>query len=142
MNTEIIVIVFISVVSAVFIVNLIFHLINTKRITEFKLAEIQKENSELKIEKLTKEGLLDSLLSKINTSHEGSTQGKNNAVPLSKRELEVAADLVEGLTAKEVAAKLNLSVYTVNNHVCNMLAKTSTKNKAELVAYLLKNDIL
>jgi DNA-binding CsgD family transcriptional regulator len=54
---------------------------------------------------------------------------------LSKREKEVLGWLADGLSSKQIAAKLYISESTVINHRKNMLKKTNTKNVAELVRY-------
>lgn len=61
---------------------------------------------------------------------------------LTKRELELAPLLIEGLSSKEIAEKLSIAVSTANNHIENMKEKTGCKNRSELVGYLLKNNII
>lgn len=51
---------------------------------------------------------------------------------LTKRELEVTALVVEGMTNKEIAAALRISVSTVNDHVAQSLRKTGTRNRTAL----------
>ena len=53
---------------------------------------------------------------------------------LSRRELDVLGLLLEGRENKEVAAILKIAPSTVNDHVKRMLAKTQSRNRAELVA--------
>jgi len=52
---------------------------------------------------------------------------------LSRREREILGRLADGLSSKEIAAKLHLSESTIVNHRKNMLRKTNTKNVAELI---------
>jgi DNA-binding NarL/FixJ family response regulator len=52
---------------------------------------------------------------------------------ITKREKEVLALIAEGLTNPEIAAKLFLSVTTVDSHRKNMLTKFKAKNSAALV---------
>lgn len=54
---------------------------------------------------------------------------------LTKKEIEVVKWMSEGLSSKQIADKLKLSVHTVNNHRKNMLHKTNCKNMAELINY-------
>ena len=56
---------------------------------------------------------------------------------LTLREREIGALLVEGLSNKEIAARLLLGVSTVKNHVHNLLAKIDARTRAEAVAVLL-----
>lgn len=53
-------------------------------------------------------------------------------VSLSKRELEVTELLLKGYSNKEIANKLNISNYTVNDHIKNIYRKTDTHSRMEL----------
>ena len=55
---------------------------------------------------------------------------------LTSREREIGALLVEGLSNKEIAARLLLGVSTVKNHVHNLLGKIDAHTRAEAVAVL------
>jgi DNA-binding CsgD family transcriptional regulator len=55
--------------------------------------------------------------------------------PLTERELEVAALVAEGLTNKEVATRLRLSVRTAENHVLNVMNKLGMDNRAQVAAW-------
>jgi DNA-binding CsgD family transcriptional regulator len=61
---------------------------------------------------------------------------------LSRREMEILKDISEGLSSKEIASKLFISINTINNHRKNMLQKTHTNNFAELLNYALNNSLL
>lgn len=47
------------------------------------------------------------------------------------REYIVINKMVEGLTSKQIADKLNISYFTVKQHVHNIYWKKDLKNKAE-----------
>jgi non-specific serine/threonine protein kinase len=49
--------------------------------------------------------------------------------------LEVAALVAEGLTNKEVAVRLRLSVRTAENHVLNVMNKLGLDNRAQVAAW-------
>jgi len=53
---------------------------------------------------------------------------------LSPRELEVASLVAQGLSNKEIAGRLFLSVGTVKDHVHNILDKTGLTNRAAIAA--------
>jgi non-specific serine/threonine protein kinase len=55
---------------------------------------------------------------------------------LTAREREILQLLVRGLTSKEIATELVLSVRTVEHHRANVFAKLGTRGRAELVAYV------
>ena len=60
---------------------------------------------------------------------------------LSKREVEVAVLLVEGLTNREIGERLYISERTVANHVQSVLNKTGSGNRAEAAAYVIRNGL-
>lgn len=51
---------------------------------------------------------------------------------LSPREQEIFAALAEGLTVNEIAARLNRSPKTVNNHRTHLMRKLGLKNTSQL----------
>lgn len=52
---------------------------------------------------------------------------------LTKREKEILLLIRRGFLSKEIAFKLNLSIYTVNNHRKNILAKLNVDNVIEAI---------
>lgn len=60
---------------------------------------------------------------------------------ITLREQEVMQLMVKGLNTPLIAAALNISYHTVENHKRNLRRKTGTKTAAELV-YFLKNNCL
>jgi len=57
---------------------------------------------------------------------------------LSERELQIVELVTGGLTNQEIAEKLEISKRTVDNHISNILTKTGTGNRVELVRWALK----
>jgi DNA-binding CsgD family transcriptional regulator len=55
--------------------------------------------------------------------------------PLTRREREVLDLIGQGKTSKQIAAALNLSVYTVNNHRKHICKKVGLHSTAQLVAF-------
>ena len=71
---------------------------------------------------------------------------KNKPAPdsvtiLTKREKEIIKNIVEGLSYKEIAKKLEISQYTVINHRQNIIQKLGFKNNAELIKYAISQNI-
>lgn len=61
---------------------------------------------------------------------------------LTAREREVFHLIAEGLTTKEIARKLDISVKTAENHRGRVLDKLDVRNTAELVRYALRKGLL
>ena len=61
---------------------------------------------------------------------------------LTAREREVFNLVVEGLTTKEIARRLDISVKTAENHRARVIAKVGVRNTAELVRYALRRGLL
>jgi DNA-binding NarL/FixJ family response regulator len=60
---------------------------------------------------------------------------------LSARELEVLTMIADGLSLKEVAARLDINAKTVSSYRARILDKLSMKTNAELVRYALNHDL-
>jgi len=61
---------------------------------------------------------------------------------LTRRELEVLALMVEGLTNPNIAERLVVSRSTVKAHVSNILGKLNASNRSEAVSIALKTKLL
>ena len=57
-------------------------------------------------------------------------------LPLTDREREIVVLLGQGLSNRDVAERLFLSVRTVEGHIYKAMAKTDTASRAELAALL------
>ncbi|ABQ03594.1 response regulator transcription factor [Flavobacterium johnsoniae] len=66
----------------------------------------------------------------------------DNIPSLSRREKDIALLLSKGKQTQEIADELFLSFLTVQTHRRNILQKYKTKNVAELITLLLKNNLL
>jgi len=66
------------------------------------------------------------------TAKAGRIAARCVADPLTKRELEVLALLLEGWRNQDIAERLGLSPNTVKNHVYNVYQKTGAANRVEL----------
>ena len=64
------------------------------------------------------------------------------AKTLTPREIEVARLVSEGLSSKEVASQLNLSVRTVEKHRANIMDKLGVREVASLVRYCIQAGIV
>lgn len=66
----------------------------------------------------------------------------NQKRSLTKRELEILALIVEGLSNKEIAGKMNISVNTVSVHRANIMEALGLHNAAELVVYAIRHGLV
>ena len=64
------------------------------------------------------------------SSGDGDPGGRTSQ--LSKRELELVELVAEGLTDKEIAEKLFISIRTVRSHLDRIRDKTGARRRAEL----------
>ncbi|WP_433627120.1 LuxR C-terminal-related transcriptional regulator [Nocardia sp. CA-120079] len=65
-----------------------------------------------------------------------STTPRNAATTLTKRELEVAHLVAQGLTNKQIAAKLVLSQRTAQHHVEHILSKLGFTSRTQIAAWI------
>lgn len=61
---------------------------------------------------------------------------------ISDRELMILQLMTEGLSNKQIAARLQLSQNTINNHRKNMLHKTNCKSSSELLSHAIQHGLL
>lgn len=80
-------------------------------------------------------------LQKIQNADNGS-QKSTQQVRLTPREIQILKLVVSGLTNKQVAAHLKLSVRTVEAHRENMMRKLNAHNVADLTRYALAHGIV
>lgn len=78
------------------------------------------------------EGLADVVL---------DAQGGPTPVALTDRETDVLRLVVEGLTARQIAARLVLSPRTVENHVRHVQGKLGLRGRAALVRYAIEQGL-
>jgi two-component system response regulator DegU len=57
------------------------------------------------------------------------------SVKMSKRECEIVELIAEGLANKEIAYKLNISIYTVKSHVHNILEKMALNTRVQIAIH-------
>jgi DNA-binding NarL/FixJ family response regulator len=61
---------------------------------------------------------------------------------LTNREIEVLKLVAEGLTSKEIAEILAISIRTVEHHRANLLKKLNLKNTADLIKHAIQNGFI
>lgn len=61
---------------------------------------------------------------------------------LTTREIEIIQQIGKGLSNKEIADKLFISVRTVDSHKNHMMQKLKLRSSAEIIIYAIKNKII
>jgi DNA-binding CsgD family transcriptional regulator len=82
------------------------------------------------------------IIKKINKLTNHQKENDTEDEQLSKRETEILKWLAKGLSNKEIANKLNISIHTVNTHRKNIMDKTSIRSLAGLTVYAVSKGII
>lgn len=84
------------------------------------------------------ESILESLAtSEVSTGSSGGSAEGFDASDYSERELDIVKAVAEGLSNKEIAAKLFISEGTVKNYITNILSKENLSHRTALAVYYL-----
>jgi DNA-binding NarL/FixJ family response regulator len=86
--------------------------------------------------------VVDMVMEGYLTRHTVPTQKKDDMTPLSPREQEVLCLLADGITSKQVAAQLKISVRTVESHRININRKLGFGSIADLVRYAIRHGMV
>ncbi|MBQ4278840.1 MAG: response regulator transcription factor [Rikenellaceae bacterium] len=82
------------------------------------------------------------LLRTLVSSLKSTPQPGEGEETLSEREREILLLICKGLSNNEIADQLFISKRTVDKHRANILAKTGSKNTANLVVYAIKHRLV
>jgi DNA-binding NarL/FixJ family response regulator len=80
--------------------------------------------------------ILKSLINRSKTKKENAEH-----VSLTPRELEIINLVVDGLSNKEIAEELFISIRTVDSHKNNIMHKLNLKSTVDLVKYAIRNNL-
>lgn len=78
---------------------------------------------------------------KVINYFKGNTGEKKKEVELTEREQEIIVGLVDGLSYKMIADRMDISIDTVRTHIRNIYKKLHVNSKAEVIAKSLKGEI-
>lgn len=73
---------------------------------------------------------------------EGNNETVDDDDSLSEREIEVLLQLINGLTNKEIAQALNISIHTVISHRKNIMSKTGIRSQSGLALYAVSKSLV
>jgi DNA-binding NarL/FixJ family response regulator len=74
--------------------------------------------------------------------HETFRRERANSATLTRRELEIVELIAQRLSNKQIAKRLSLSLYTVKNHVHNIVEKLHVEDRHEAVEYARRHQWL
>ena len=84
------------------------------------------------------DGVEDWLATRMESSPKAYSDPGEPFHPLSTREMEVLGCITQGLSNKEIAAKLGISHQTVKNHVTAILRKLNVEDRTQAAVYALR----
>jgi DNA-binding NarL/FixJ family response regulator len=86
---------------------------------------------------------LDPTIARQVVEHAVQPSAGNSHIPrLTERESEVLRLIAEGMSTREIAESLRLSVNTVITHRSNLMEKLDLHNRAELVKYAIRKKLI
>ena len=97
---------------------------------------------DLESHNLIEDVLLVPKVKEMEESLKESNSRKADEESLSEREIDVLVHIVRGLTNKEIAARMFLSVHTVNTHRKNIMNKLKIHSPAGLTIYAIVNKLV
>ena len=99
----------------------------------FKAAVVDVYNNKKYIQKDVMKG---------NDSKEHTERELQQLNSLSERETMVLKLLCHGMSNKQIAEELNISEYTVKNHMANILRKLEVNDRTQAIVFAIKNGFL
>ena len=81
-------------------------------------------------------------LGRADETKESKEEAKEEAPSLSPRQVEILRLVTEGLTNREIADVLELSVNTVRSHVQSILEKLQVRNKLQAAILAVREDLI
>ncbi len=85
------------------------------------------------------------LSAQVSAAGNGAQDGPDRAAPLgalSKRELEVMCFLASGMTNREIAEQLGISVKTIDTHRGHLLKKLQLRNNSDITRFAIRHGLV
>lgn len=83
-----------------------------------------------------------SLIPALNSRLINRDADKEKLNSLTKREVEILAQVASGMFNKEIAANLSISERTVKNHISNIFKKIDVSDRTQAAVFAIKNNII
>lgn len=85
--------------------------------------------------------LHNNIAAKLVNRLSGSQNGDSHLQDLTSREREIAKLVAEGISNKEIAAKLFITEGTVKNHITNILSKLGLSHRTQIALFVIENNL-
>lgn len=85
--------------------------------------------------------VLGNSVAKRLVSRISGTDESQDSQSLTQRELEISKLVAEGMSNKEIAAKLYITEGTVKNHITNILSKLGLNHRTQIALYIIENRL-
>lgn len=79
--------------------------------------------------------MVQAYLKKADMRDESASKGKDDDIPLTKREKEILSFIADGLNNSQIAERLFISIRTVDTHRTNIMQKLDIHDTANLVRF-------
>ena len=92
--------------------------------------------------RMPKSTIIETIVSALETKKQNTASPDSETHELSERETEVLVLVAKGLSSKEIAEKLSISIHTVISHRKNITHKAGIKSVAGLAVYAILNNFI
>ncbi|MFO0869469.1 MAG: response regulator transcription factor [Pirellulales bacterium] len=83
-----------------------------------------------------------SILQRVKVTLEKKREGVGEEMPLTERETQVLRHIALGLSNREIARSLEISVETVKEHVQNILRKIQCTDRTQAAVWAVRNELV
>jgi DNA-binding NarL/FixJ family response regulator len=110
---------------------------------DYLLKDVPAEEFETAVRRAVRGDALpaDALFSTIKAKLQVRPDPKRDDVPLTRREYQVLKHLGYGLSNREIARSLNISVETVKEHVQHVLRKLNMPDRTAVAVWIVKRGL-
>ncbi|HND54078.1 MAG TPA: response regulator transcription factor, partial [Pirellulaceae bacterium] len=83
-----------------------------------------------------------SMLRRVKSTMAMKREGVDEEMPLTERETQVLRHIALGLSNREIARSLEISVETVKEHVQNLLRKINCSDRTQAAVWAVRNELV